>query len=70
MQSSGVGIHEAQVKETVMKTSTKNQGGIKTTTGIKAGGLGVNHSRKLLAVKSGIKAGDGILQANHCRHLA
>ena len=53
-----------------MKTSTKNQGGIKTTTGIKAGGLGVNHSRKLLAVKSGIKAGDGILQANHCRHLA
>ena len=52
-----------------MKTETK---ALKVTTGIKAGGFGGNHNRKMrgLTVKSGIKAGDGILHANHNRCLA
>jgi hypothetical protein len=52
-----------------MTMKTKTQAGLKVATGTKAGGLGSNHNRRLaaLAVKSGIKAGEGILQANHSR---
>lgn len=54
-----------------MKTNSKNTTAIKVTTAIKAGGIMNNHSRRLaLSVKSGIKAGEGILHANHSRRLA
>jgi hypothetical protein len=52
-----------------MKTISKKTAGIKVTATIKAGGFSLNHSRRSvsLSVKSGIKAGDGIYQANHTR---
>lgn len=55
-----------------MKMNSKKQSGVKVGVGIKAGGFINNHSRKLiaLAIKSGIKAGDGILMPNHSRRLA
>jgi hypothetical protein len=53
-----------------MKTNSKNQVGVKVNAGVKAGGFALNHSRKVLAVKSGLKAGDGILLGNHSRRLA
>jgi hypothetical protein len=53
-----------------MKTNSKTRAGVKVAVGIKAGGLQFNHSRPALAVKSGIKAGEGILSPNHSRRLA
>jgi hypothetical protein len=54
-----------------MKTNSKTQAGVKVAVGIKAGGLGSNHNRRLaLAVKSGLKAGEGIPGYNHNRRLA
>ena len=54
-----------------MKTNAKIQAGVKVAAAIKAGGLQLNHSRRLaLSVKSGIKAGEGILSPNHNRRLA
>jgi hypothetical protein len=55
-----------------MKTISKNQAGVKVAVGIRAGGVNPNHNRKLtaLAVKSGLKAGEGILHSNHSRRLA
>jgi hypothetical protein len=56
-----------------MKTNSKTQAGVKVAVGIKAGGLqDHNSNRRLLslAVKSGIKAGEGIVYANHSRRLA
>ena len=54
-----------------MKTKSKNQAGVKVVAGVKAGGFAVvNANRKLLSVKSGIKAGEGILAANHSRRLS
>jgi hypothetical protein len=54
-----------------MKTNSKTQTGIKVVAGIKAGGFGnLNRNRKALAVKTGIKAGEGIPFANHSRRLA
>jgi hypothetical protein len=53
-----------------MKTNSKKQTGIKVTSGLKAAGLGGNHNRRALSVKSGIKAGNGIAHANHNRGLA
>jgi len=58
--------------KTTMKTNSKTQAGVKVAAGVKAGGLQANHCRRLLglAVKSGIKAGQDILHANHNRRLA
>jgi hypothetical protein len=54
-----------------MKTNSKTQTGIKVVAGIKAGGLPYcNRNRKALAVKTGIKAGEGIVYVNHSRRLA
>jgi hypothetical protein len=53
-----------------MKTTTKNSAGIKVSAGIKAGGVSPNHNRRGLAVKSNVKAGDGIVASNHNRRLA
>lgn len=55
-----------------MKTNSKNQVGVKVAVGIRAGSFSGNHNRKLavLGVKSGLKAGEGILQSNHSRRLA
>ena len=56
-----------------MKTNSKTQAGVKVAGGIRAGGLGTqNENRRLLSlvVKSGIKAGEGIVYANHNRRLA
>ena len=53
-----------------MKTNSKTQAGVKVAVGIKAGGLQINRNRRALAVKSGIKAGEGILGPNHNRRLA
>jgi hypothetical protein len=41
--------------------------GIKVTTGIKAGSLNPNHNRMTVSVKvkSGLKAGTGIVHFNH-----
>jgi hypothetical protein len=53
-----------------MKTNTKTISGIKVSTSIKGGGIGYcNHARRVrgLAVKAGIKAGEGILACNHSR---
>jgi hypothetical protein len=50
-----------------MKTNSKKQG-LKVTTGVKAAGMNpFNHNRRGLAVKSNIKAGDGIVYQNHNR---
>jgi hypothetical protein len=57
----------------IMKTKSKIQAGVKIAVGIKAGGMDSrNSNRRLfsLAVKSGIKAGEGILAANHNRRLS
>ncbi len=57
-----------------MKTNSKTQAaGVKVAVGIKAGGFPTsNGNRRLLslAVKSGIKAGEGFVSANHNRRLA
>ena len=56
-----------------MKTISKKQTGVKVLASIKAGGFGQgNHNRPLstLSVKTGIKAGEGILNANHSRRAA
>jgi len=55
-----------------MKTKAITQLGIKVVTGVKAGAFSVNHSRKntAITVKSGLKAGDGILLSNHSRRLS
>jgi hypothetical protein len=37
---------------------------------VKAGALSPNHNRKALAVKAGIKAGEGIFLKNHSRSLS
>jgi hypothetical protein len=46
-----------------MKTTKKNTG-IKVTAGVKAGGVGGNHTRTGLRIKAGIKAGY-ICKHNH-----
>jgi len=45
--------------------------GIKVTTGIKAGALNPNHNRvaPAIRVKSGLKAGTGIVNMNHNARL-
>lgn len=55
-----------------MKTKAKNSSGVKVNTNINAGGFMTNHSRRglALAVKTGIKAGEGIVNLNHNRRLA
>ena len=54
-----------------MKTNEKTQSGVKVAVGIKSGGLGTgNHNRRSLAVKTNIKAGEGIIYSNHSRRLA
>jgi hypothetical protein len=56
-----------------MKTNSKTQVGVKVAVGIKAGGFPTsNGNRRLLslAVKSGIKAGEGFVFSNHNRRLA
>jgi hypothetical protein len=53
-----------------MKTNSKTQAGVKVAVGIKAGGLSVNHARRALTIKTGIKAGEGIVSLNHNRRLA
>jgi len=56
-----------------MKTNSKTQAGVKVAIGVKAGGIQVqNENRRLLslAVKSGIKAGEGFVSSNHNRRLA
>jgi len=56
-----------------MKTNSKIQAGVKVAVGIKAGGMpDRNSNRRLLslAVKSGIKAGQGFVYSNHSRRLA
>ena len=51
-----------------MKTNSKNLSGIKVTAAVKAGGLPPgNHNRRALAVKTNIKAGEGIASSNHNR---
>jgi hypothetical protein len=52
-----------------MKTISKKHTGVKVAAAIKAGGMNLNHSRTL-SVKSGIKAGEGILAVNHNRRAA
>jgi hypothetical protein len=53
-----------------MNAKTKNQTGIKVSTGVKAGGLiGMNHNRAGLKVRTGVKAG-GLIGMNHSRFLA
>lgn len=55
-----------------MKTNSKTQAGVKVAVGIKAGGMSPNHSRRALSlkIKTGIKAGEGIVYSNHNRRLA
>jgi hypothetical protein len=55
-----------------MKTNAKVQSGVKVTTNVKAGGFSGNHNRRVngLAVKTNVKAGEGIVAANHNRELA
>jgi hypothetical protein len=56
-----------------MKTISKKHACVKVTTTIKAGGFNTpgNHNRLVvgLSVKSGIKAGEGILNSNHNRRV-
>jgi len=54
-----------------MKTNSKIQAGVKVAVGIKCGGLSVNHARRALSlkIKTGIKAGEGIVSLNHNRRL-
>jgi hypothetical protein len=56
--------------KTIVKT-VKSSSGIRVNAAIKSGGLYYNHSRRGLAlkIKSGIKAGEGILQVNHSRNI-
>jgi hypothetical protein len=55
-----------------MKKIMKGKSGINVVTGIKAGGLQTNHNVRpsALSIKSGIRAGEGILHGNHNRNLA
>ena len=55
-----------------MKTNSKKvQSGVKVLSNVKGGGIwGPNSNRTMLAIKSGLKAGDGILAANHNRRIA
>ncbi len=54
-----------------MNTNSKNKSGLKVTSSVKAGGFpSINHSRRVLAVKTNIKAGEGIVYSNHNRRLA
>lgn len=45
---------------------------IKVVTGVKAGGMNVNHNRGIMGitVKSSVKAGTAIFGRNHSRRLA
>ena len=53
-----------------MKTISTKQTVVKVATGVKAGGFSANHNRRSLTVKSGVKAGEGILAGNNSRRLA
>jgi hypothetical protein len=49
-------------------TKTTKSSRLHVTTGVKAGGLGMNHTRATLKVRTSVKAG-GLANTNHTRGL-